>query len=118
MGNAKGDFSDFSYSSLEAQQKSFEGGKIALTANLGGALSYEDVRNGNGFFTRGLLQVIKGTGVRRAGANYLSVREIIDTMTKMLPEIVKNELSGATQTPDYIWHQGSDLLDFPLVPLL
>lgn len=118
VGNAKGDFSDFSYSSLEAQQKNFEAGKIALTSNLGGALSFEDVRNGNGFFTRVLIQVIKGTAVRRAGANYLSVREIIDTMTRMLPEAVRNELVGATQTPDYIWLQGSDLLDFPLVPLL
>jgi molybdenum-dependent DNA-binding transcriptional regulator ModE len=65
-----------------------------------------------------LIQAIRGTAVRRAGANYLSVREVIDTMTRILPEAVRNELGGATQTPDYIWLQGSDLLDFPLVPLL
>ncbi|MBY5706981.1 hypothetical protein HFO38_30500 [Rhizobium leguminosarum] len=118
VGNAKGAFGDFSYRDLEAKQQKFDAGKIALTASLGGALSYEDPKQENGFFTSFLLQTIRGELVRPAGASFLSVREIIGAITERLPGTVRGRLGGASQTPNYIWLEGSDLLDFPLIPLL
>ncbi|WP_170303742.1 caspase family protein [Reyranella soli] len=117
LGAAKGQAGSVSYQELETGQRTATAGKIALTSSLGGDLSYEDKHNQNGFFTRFLIQVIEGGLARPRSGSILSVREVYEALLRAIPEAVNQSRRGVQQLPSYIWLAGSDLLDFPLIPI-
>ena len=90
-------------------------GKVALTASWGAQNSYEWERQGLGFFTAGIVQILGGEIPTHATGNYVTVLNLLDGLISNVPSWSSSELeTGIEQTPYYVPLEGDDLLHFPI----